>query len=160
MEGKDHLDNVKLTTGGQTGIDRAVMDYCLDKHRPCGGWCPEGRRAEDGSISLIYPVKELPGAGYAQRTFANVRDSDATVIFYPGAMKGGTRKSYKYVKQEVKPVLLLDMSLLNTSGASRQLSDFISRYRPAVLNISGPRESEWSPGYDFCYDVLQRVFGK
>jgi hypothetical protein len=154
------MDHIKIITGGQTGIDRAALDYCLEKHRPCGGWCPEGRMAEDGPISLMYPVKELAGAGYEQRTFANVRDSDATAIFYPGALNGGTLKSYEFVKKEGNPFLLLDMLHLKPEGASLHLLEFVDRYRPGILNISGPRESECPMGYDFCYEVLQQVFGK
>ena len=160
MAGKDYLDSLVLVTGGQTGIDRATLDFCLENRRPCGGWCPEGRMAEDGPLSLIYPVKELPGADYDQRTSANVRDSDATVIFFAGALHGGTLKSYESVKKDVKPVLLLDMTLLDTGGAQSHLADFIERYRPGILNVSGPRESEWPAGYDYCFEVLHMVFGK
>lgn len=36
----------------------------LAAHFPCGGWCPEGWKAEDGPIPVRYPVTELPGAYY------------------------------------------------------------------------------------------------
>lgn len=45
------------------------------------GWCPQGRRAEDGSIPACYALQETPFSDYAQRTEWNIRDSDATVIF-------------------------------------------------------------------------------
>ena len=41
-----HLD--KVVSGGQTGVDRAALDVALELRIPCGGWCPLGRRAEDG----------------------------------------------------------------------------------------------------------------
>ena len=59
---------------------RGALDAALAAGFPCGGWCPEGRKAEDGPIPDRYPLRELPGAGYRDRTIRNVRDSDATVI--------------------------------------------------------------------------------
>ena len=41
----------KLVSGGQTGVDRAALDVALSLGIPCGGWCPKGRLAEDGSIA-------------------------------------------------------------------------------------------------------------
>lgn len=47
---------------------------------PCGSWCPDGCLAEDGCIPDHYPVVELRGGGYPDRTERNVVDSDETVI--------------------------------------------------------------------------------
>jgi hypothetical protein len=38
----------RLNSGGQTGVDRAALDIPRDKGISCGGWCPQGRKAEDG----------------------------------------------------------------------------------------------------------------
>jgi hypothetical protein len=160
MEGKSHPDRILIITGGQTGIDRAALDFCLDHQLPCGGWCPQGRKAEDGSIDRKYPVKELPEAGYAKRTAANAVDSDATVIFHPGSMFGGTLKSFEFARKEYKPVLLLDMSVLDISKAGMQLVRFLGKHRPVILNISGPRQSDWAEGYRLCYSVLLLAFEK
>jgi hypothetical protein len=35
----------KITSGGQTGVDRAALDATLELGIPCGGWCPKGRKA-------------------------------------------------------------------------------------------------------------------
>ncbi len=40
----------RIVSGGQTGVDRAALDVALELGLPCGGWCPKGRRAEDGPI--------------------------------------------------------------------------------------------------------------
>jgi Circularly permutated YpsA SLOG family len=40
----------KIVSGGQTGADRAALDWALAHNVPCGGWCPKGRKAEDGAI--------------------------------------------------------------------------------------------------------------
>jgi len=40
----------KIISGGQTGVDRGALDAALEAGFACGGWCPEGRQAEDGEI--------------------------------------------------------------------------------------------------------------
>src|SRR5438105_11150264 len=84
------LQAMKIVSGGQTGIDRAALDVAMKHQMECGGWCPVGRLDEYGRIPDRYPVKELPNGGSAERTAANVRDSDATVIFHCGELRGGT----------------------------------------------------------------------
>ena len=54
----------KIISGGQTGVDRGALNGALAKNVPCGGHCPEDRKAEDGLIDECYPVTPLIGAGY------------------------------------------------------------------------------------------------
>src|SRR5207253_6756726 len=84
---------LKVISGGQTGVDRGALDAALALQVECGGWCPAGRLAEDGTIPKRYPVVELPDARYAERTAQNVADSDGTLIISNGEPIGGDRKS-------------------------------------------------------------------
>mgnify|MGYP006174065873 CR=1 FL=1 len=86
-----HPPLARIISGGQTGVDRAALDAAMAAQYPVGGWCPQGRRAEDGPIPRDYPLRETPSAEYAQRTLWNVRDSDATLVLTPGPITGGTR---------------------------------------------------------------------
>jgi len=70
----------QVVSGGQTGVDRAALDVASELGLPCGGWCPQGRKAEDGPLVSRYPLKETPSADYFQRTEWNVRDSDGTLV--------------------------------------------------------------------------------
>lgn len=84
----------KIISGGQTGADRAALDFCIENGFPHGGWCPKGRKALDGPLSENYHLSETPSANYLQRTEWNARDSDATVIFTLGdAVTGGSRRT-------------------------------------------------------------------
>jgi hypothetical protein len=58
----------KIVSGGQTGVDRGALDAALHYDFPCGGWCPPGRKAEDGPIPTAYPLSEMPKGGYRERT--------------------------------------------------------------------------------------------
>ena len=57
----------RLVSGGQTGVTRAALDAALELGVPYGGWCPKGRKAEDGRIEDRYPLAETPSPGYSQR---------------------------------------------------------------------------------------------
>ena len=70
----------RIISGGQIGVDRAALDWAIAHNIQHGGWCPTGRRAEDGIIPERYRLREAPGRNYQQRTKWNVRDSDATLI--------------------------------------------------------------------------------
>ncbi|MFZ0505127.1 MAG: putative molybdenum carrier protein [Chthoniobacterales bacterium] len=59
---------ITIVSDGQTGADRAALDWALAHGVPCGGWCPKGRKAEDGPIDAKYLVKETPSTSYLQRT--------------------------------------------------------------------------------------------
>jgi hypothetical protein len=72
---------LKIISGGQTGADRAALDFAIKHRISHGGWCPKGRRSEDGTIPSQYQLQETPSTNYLQRTEWNVRDSDGTVIF-------------------------------------------------------------------------------
>ena len=70
----------KIISGGQMGVDRAGLDVALDLGLAVGGWCPKGRRAEDGQIPDRYPLVETLERNYPVRTRRNVEDSDGTLI--------------------------------------------------------------------------------
>jgi len=96
---------IKIVSGGQTGADRAALDFAIEHGIPHGGWCPKGRQAEDGPIDGRYQLKETPTSDYAQRTEWNVRDSDATVLFsLAPELTGGSKKTAR-VREEASQAL-------------------------------------------------------
>jgi hypothetical protein len=133
---------LKIVSGGQTGVDRAALDVALRLGIPCGGWCPRGRRAEDGTIPSRYPLVETPDRGYPQRTLWNVRDSDGTLVLHAGRPRGGTALTLRLLARQRKPLLRLD---LDAHPEPEVLRRWIGAHGIRVLNVAGPRESE-SPG--------------
>ena len=129
----------RIVSGGQTGVDRAALDAALALGIPCGGWCPKGRKAEDGPIPDRYPLAETPSARYAQRTRWNVRDSDATLILSPEPLEGGTALTLERARALNRPVFIADPFAPN---AARAVRAWLQRARPATLNVAGPRESQ------------------
>jgi hypothetical protein len=146
---------VKIVSGGQTGVDRAALDVALKHGIECGGWCPAGRLDEFGRIPDQYPVRELQAGGFAERTLQNVKDSDGTVIIYPGRLSGGTEQTVRFCVELQRPYQLIDASKLSAEDAARLIADFVLKNKIKILNVAGPRQSEWPEGYDYAYRALE-----
>ena len=97
----------KLISGGQTGVDRAGLDVALALGLAIGGWCPQGRRAEDGILPDRYPLTETPEPDYETRSRRNVEDADGTLILKRGQLDGGTALTASYARQIGKPCLVV-----------------------------------------------------
>jgi hypothetical protein len=147
----------KIISGGQTGVDRGALDAALAAGFPCGGACPEDRRAEDGSIPERYPVTELGGAGYRERTRRNVDDSDGTLVIYFNELDGGTAESVAYVLAQSKPLKLIDAADLRPPEAAAAAKEFIGRHRIRVLNVAGPRASKVRAAHAYAESVVQLI---
>lgn len=133
---------VSIISGGQTGVDRGALEAALAMGVPCGGWCPAGRRAEDGVIPARFPLREMSTPAYAARTRQNILDSDATLILHFGALEGGTRQTREFCRELGKPCLVLDASRLDLAQALPRMQTFIKKHGVQVLNVAGPRASK------------------
>src|SRR5262249_8404676 len=113
---------MKIISGGQTGIDRAALDVALSLGVECGGWCPAGRWAEDGTIPERYPLTEIPGGTADDRTARNVCAADGTAIMHFGLpLQGGTRITAECCAQMTKPLLLIDAEQMIVAEALEEL---------------------------------------
>lgn len=135
----------RIVSGGQTGVDRAALDWAMAHQIPHGGWCPAGRTAEDGVIPNRYALTEMPNqGGYAQRTKANVRDSDATLIIsLAQTLSGGSLATRDYASRLDRPCIHIHPGGDWKTGLARWLRD----NEIQVLNVAGPRASH-EPGIE------------
>jgi hypothetical protein len=132
----------RIVSGGQTGVDRAALDVALELGIPCGGWCPRGRRAEDGPIPDHYPLRETGSEEYPPRTAMNARDSDGTLILTRGEPDRGTALTLRLAGERGRPHLVIDLA---GPADPADVRKWIEAFRVGVLNVAGPRESQ-SPG--------------
>lgn len=148
----------RIVSGGQSGVDRAALDFALAHGIPHGGWCPEGRLAEDGPIAFSYELKETPEADYPQRTEWNVRDSDGTVIFTLAVeLTGGSKLTAELAARLGKPWLHLSEASHGPRAAAC-LREFVRRHGVRVLNVAGPRASNEPGAPRFVIETLERLF--
>ena len=145
---------LKIISGGQTGVDRAALDVALRHGIQCGGWCPAGRIDESGKIPDYYPVQELESGGFTERTLQNVNDSDGTVVIYPGELRGGSEQTVRFSVELKRPHQLIDASKLSAEDSAQLIAEFVRENRIGILNVAGPRESEWPEGYAYASRAL------
>ena len=140
----------KIVSGGQTGADQAALDWAISHGIAHGGWCPRGRRSEDGMIDPRYLLRETPVANYLQRTEWNVRDSDASVIFtLSKSLEGGSKRTKELAEKLGKPWLHM-----RPGAHPKYLARFLATKQAKVLNIAGSRESS-APGIaEFVREML------
>ena len=143
-----------VVSGGQSGVDRAALDVALALALPCGGWCPRGRRAEDGVIAARYPLTETPGAAYLQRTAWNVRDSDATLVLLRRRPTGGTRATIRLARRRGRRCRVV---MLGPGARPGPVVGWLRATRARVLNVAGPRESEAPGVYRAAFAFLRSI---
>ena len=155
---------VRIVSGGQTGADRAALDFAMLHDIPYGGWCPKGGWAEDlssppGLLSSYPAMKETPETRPEQRTEWNVRDSSLTLILVqsPELEKSkGTVLTKSIAAKLNRPCLVANMAAEDEVNTVRRWLD--ENIGEGILNIAGPRESE-SPGlYEQAKQFLGEVF--
>jgi hypothetical protein len=145
----------RIVSGGQSGVDRAALDTAIAHGIKVGGWCPKGRKAEDGVITEQYGLSETPSTDYDQRTEWNVRDSDGTLILYRQTISGGTWFTKSTCAQTHKPCCTIDLS---QPVPLDEVVYWLAANEIHCLNVAGPRESQ-SPGiYGEASRYLQNLF--
>ena len=141
-------------------MDRAALDAALRHGIESGGWCPTGRLDESGRIPDRYPVKELENGGSTKRTLQNVKDSDGTIIIYPGKLSGGTEQTLHFCVEQRRPHEPIDACKISTEKAAQLIADFVRENKIDILNVAGPRQSEWPAGYDYTTGALEIFLAK
>ena len=158
-------EELKIVSGGQTGVDRGALQAAMDLSLDWGGWAPKGWRAENGTIPPLYRVKmqEHASTNYLGRTRRNVVDSHATLIItntYP--LSGGTLKTKFFCQEVMRSHFVVSPGEAEAvEKVRRWLGQFFAIEHPVpfVLNVAGPRESK-AGGIQkrtrkFLVDVLQ-----
>jgi hypothetical protein len=156
----DLPDGFTILSGGQTGADRAALDFAIRSGIPHEGWCPRGRLAEDGRLDSRYHLRETPTAKYDERTRWNVRDSDATlVITIQAKPTGGTALTLGIARQLRKPYLHIARETMDSlDAAAASVADFIAQHQVTRLNVAGPRASQEPEIAAFVKELLTATF--
>jgi Circularly permutated YpsA SLOG family len=145
----------KIVSGGQTGVDRAALDFAIRRGIPHGGYCPKGRRSESGRIARKYRLMECASPDYAMRTVLNVTHSDGTLILTRGRPEGGTQRTVFLCREYGKPTFIIDLERkMDIAGFAAWLFE----YEIGTLNVAGPRETKQSGIGKQTRETLEELF--
>ncbi len=145
----------RLVSGGQTGVDQGALDAAIALGIPHGGWCPRGRRSEAGPIAASYQLRECDSPAYSERTERNVVDSDGTLIVTCGPPQGGTALTQRLAAAHGKPCLVIDVCQGEVDLDS--IRSWLAEHAIRVLNVAGPRESNWPGAHDAAYSLIRAL---
>ena len=145
----------RIVSGGQTGVDRAALDAAIELGIEHGGWCPKGRRAEDGPIAAKYQLIETDSIDYAVRTEKNVLDSDGTLLLYRERLQRGTLLTHQLATRHGKPILRVRM---DRPVSIDRIVRWFSENSIRVLNVAGPRASSQADIEKQALELLKKIF--
>jgi predicted Rossmann fold nucleotide-binding protein DprA/Smf involved in DNA uptake len=146
-----------IISGGQTGADRAALDFALERGLEIRGYCPRGRRAEDGPLDAKYPLQETKSAAYAPRTRLNVKLADVTIIFNGlPEYSSGTHTTIHYAREHKKKFKVL-RGFPDVMKDASDLKLWVKKYNPQKLNVAGNGEEKCQGIYMHVLSVLRQA---
>ena len=144
--GRRAVPLAKIVSGGQTGVDRGALEGALALGIAHGGYCPLGRRAEDGRIPEQFQLTETSTDKYPQRTALNVKSSDGTLLLVRGRAcfekSRGTQLTLELCVKYERPWWVADP---RRESHADKVALWVVENGINVLNVAGPRESRY-PG--------------
>lgn len=147
----------QIVSGGQTGADRAALDAAIELGIPHGGWCPRGRKAEDGVIPEIYQLRETVGSSYLARTEKNVKISDGTVIFTMRGLNGGSARTADFARRHRRPWIHFELGVATLDEVVSGLASFLEDNNIHCLNVAGSRAESEPEIYERVRGVMSHL---
>jgi hypothetical protein len=147
----------RIISGGQTGADRAALDFAIKMGLPHGGWVAKDRMAEDGPIPDHYHLTEMITKGYTKRAEKNVVDSDGTLIVSHRRLAGSSQYTMDMALMHGRPWLHINLARIAAAEASQQVIDWAFGNRIETLNVTGPRASKDPLIYKAVFELLETV---
>ena len=131
---------IVIISGSQLGAERAALDWSVKHDLPRGGWCPAGLTEP---MDPVYKLKEASTEKMLEVIDANVRDSEATIVFTLGPKAAGlAQKAGAAARKQKKPILHVHRGIL---GVSEKIVAFLDKYYVRRLHVTGSTEAD-EPG--------------
>jgi hypothetical protein len=141
------MEQLKIISGGQTGIDRMALEVARGLGLPTGGTAARDFMTEAGPDPGLkdFGLVECQEPGYPARTRQNILDADGTVI-YGNPDSRGSILAVKLCGELSKPFLI------NPEPAA--LARFLKDRAVGTLNVAGNRKSRLTAAQLVRYSEL------
>ena len=149
---------MKIVSGGQTGVDRAALDFAIQQDMSARRLVSIGRLAEDGIIPPQYQLHETDSPEYGERTEKNVVDSDATLIVYTRERFQAGRLSPTHWPSSTAGQCWWFAKRTDCGAAFPSFQNFFNEIWCRTLNVAGPRESQAAGLVKFVKELLETTF--
>lgn len=157
----------QVISGFQTGADIAGIEAARKCGLRTGGFIPKGFKTLEGpkpQYARLYGAIEHSSSNYAERTWDNVHNSDATIRFAKLWKSPGEICTLQAIRNWRRPSFDVDVPLSNNKTYGEPLEniviDFLLRNNVRVLNIAGNSE-ETCPGiFEEVKTFLVGLFNK
>jgi len=145
-----------IFSGGESGAERAALDFAVELKVFHGGYCAKGRVAEDGKVPERYDLREAASTEYAERLWLNVSQADATAIFdgLPSARRRPETVLAVAACKRCRQPFMVFSAFPHEEMEMREFRSFVRAYRPSVLYITGNSESQLRGTYSHVKSVL------
>jgi len=144
-------NNLSIISGGQTGVERAALDFALCNGLICSGWCPHGRRADDGIIPYRYLLNEAYSEDIIGRVSQNIIESDGVLLIIFEEMDEQTQLAYDLAIDFQKPVFVWSFF---KNRNYRMITNWIEEREIGVLYVTGPSEKYAKGIHEETLDLL------
>lgn len=153
----------KVISGGQTGADQGGLLAAWERGILTGGWCPAEYRTNLGPnyLLMVLGLQPTETYGYQDRTCRNVEEADVTLIFGFNLQSPGSRLTFEQATKIGRPVFRFEFpitqaDLVKEVRLIEECADFLLRYRPAVINVAGNRDTDANSSN---LRTTRRIFG-
>jgi hypothetical protein len=145
-----------FVNSGQSGAERAALDFALANGIQHSGYTYRGGRVDDGKLSAQYQLNQASSHRDSEVIWLNVNLADATVVFDSGLTQGyrpNTTLTAAACKRLGRPCVIVP-SFDDAAQDARIIRPMLVAQRPRVLFVTGDREKK-SPGmYKHAMAVL------
>ncbi len=139
---RERLMLKKIISGGQTSADQAALDAAIKLEIDYGGWIPEGRTTETGTLPEDYNLREMPSDDYSECIKQNVKDSKGTLIIFYGKLTGDLYRAERETLKHKHQLLGVDLNQTIAFHAASLVNDWIQLRHIDVLYVVGPSTTE------------------
>jgi Circularly permutated YpsA SLOG family len=145
---------LKIVLGEQTGVDRAALDAAMKMGSNAAVGVRRGGSTSAAEFPIVIELKNKEHSNFADRTLQNIKGSDGTVIICFDKLRGDTAQMVQFCIERPRPHQLINAAKVSADDAANLLVDLVRKYKIDILNVGGPRQSEWPDGYNYAFRAI------